>query len=317
MSLLDVETVFGQPETRLRIKLAPGRIGAALALASAAAIWGGNFVVAKQAVTDISPLWLNFLRWLIAAVCLLPVALGPMVRDWRTLRQAAGPLLLMALLGIIGSNTLVMVSLQTVPASVTAIGYATSPVLILMILALIYRRLPAPSVVLAALASLAGVALVLSGGDLRGLAGGMRADPWHLSAMFAATLCWAAYNVVCLKFEIRAAPISILMAQILVALTIELPVVVLFAEQPNVQTLDGTTLLHLFYLGAIASALAYSCWHFGARRTGPEGAGMFSNLVPLFSVAFAMIALGESLSAQQMTGACLIFASLFAVQLRR
>src|ERR1041384_6913247 len=49
--------------------------------------WGGNSVAGKAAVGNIDPYLLIVLRWTGALLVLIPFALGPVRRDWPTIRD--------------------------------------------------------------------------------------------------------------------------------------------------------------------------------------------------------------------------------------
>lgn len=57
----------------------------------------------------------------------------------------------------------------------------------------------------------------------------------------------------------------------------------------------------LVYLGVAASAATFLLWNFALNAVGASVAGTFVNLIPVFGLAFALIA-GESISAVQLAG---------------
>ena len=58
-------------------------------------------------------------------------------------------------------------------------------------------------------------------------------------------------------------------------------------------------------------------WFTAISRVGPSRASLFSNLQPIFGVAFALVLLGETLSAWEVVGGALILAAVLAERLRR
>lgn len=49
----------------------------------------------------------------------------------------------------------------------------------------------------------------------------------------------------------------------------------------------------LLYVGLGPAVLAYCCWGFGVQRVGPEIAGFFTNLTPLFAALMSAAFLGQ------------------------
>ncbi len=58
-------------------------------------------------------------------------------------------------------------------------------------------------------------------------------------------------------------------------------------------------------------------WFTAISRVGPSRASLFSNLQPIFGVAFALVLLGETLSVWEVVGGALILAAVLAERLRR
>ena len=149
---------------------APARVAIA-ALVAAAACWGLGTVVSKQVVDDVAPLTLLPIQLAASSVLLLvvtavrrePIALTPPVRK-------------LAVLGVLNPGAayaLGLVGLTTITASMYVLIWATEPVVILVLAALVLRE--HISLRLAALVSVAvaGVLLVVYqpgvSGDLTGI----------------------------------------------------------------------------------------------------------------------------------------------------
>ncbi|MBK9486709.1 MAG: EamA family transporter [Chitinophagaceae bacterium] len=75
-------------------------IGIGLA-ALAALIWSGNFIIAKALNNKIPPFSLNFYRWLIASIIILPFAVKQFSSQWKLVKQSWQYLFWAALTGIV------------------------------------------------------------------------------------------------------------------------------------------------------------------------------------------------------------------------
>ena len=127
-------------------------------------LWAGNAVLGRLMVGQVPPLTLNFLRWLITALLLLPLA-------WRVLQRLPEVrarwryLLLIGLLGVGLFNSLQYMALVTSTAlNVTLVG-SSMPVWMLVVGVLFFGQRPQRRQWLAAALGLAGVLLVIARGS--------------------------------------------------------------------------------------------------------------------------------------------------------
>ena len=67
----------------------------------------------------------------------------------------------------------------------------------------------------------------------------------------------------------------------------------------------------------LALFLTNILWFTAISRVGPSRASLFSNLQPVFGVAFALVLLGESLGRWKLVGGALILGAVLAERFRR
>ena len=258
-------------------------------------LWAANAVVGRLAVPLISPVALNFFRWLLAFCILLPLG-GWVLRQgsglWSHWRRFA----LLGLLGVGAYNALQYLALQTSsPLNVTLVA-SSMPLWMLAIGRLFFDARVSPQQVMGVLLSIAGVALVLARGDLAQLAQ-LRLVPGDLY-MLAASICWAWYSwLLSRRAEpdaIRADWSAFLVAQMAYGLAWSGA----FAGGEwavgagHLQW--GWALAAILVFVAVGPAiLAYRCWGLGVQRAGPAVAGFFSNLTPVFAALMSAVVLGE------------------------
>jgi len=70
--------------------------------------------------------------------------------------------------------------------------------------------------------------------------------------------------------------------------------------------LDGPTLGALAYVAVFPSVVAYAFWNAGVAAVGPNRAGAFGNLIPVFGTVLAVLFLGESFHVFHAVGIALI-----------
>ena len=249
-----------------RATVSPGNsLLALIFLSIAPVLWGGNFVVGRFIGPDIPAFWLNFMRWAIAAVVLLPFGARSLVQEFGTIKQEIGRVAVLSVLGIVGVNTLIYLSLRYATATEALIGFSLSPFLILMMLTLIEHHRPNRKIILAASVSMVGVVLAASH-DLSSLWGVDR--DWRIILVFAATFVWSIYCVALKKLPLKASPIGGFLAQILFGLTLQAVYALVFLEPPDISAIGEAQCFAIAYLGVFAAAAAFLLWQAGIRSAG-------------------------------------------------
>ena len=258
-------------------------------------LWAANAVVGRLVQGLVPPVTLNFLRWGLAAALLLPLGAWVLRRDsglWPHWRRFA----MLGLLGVGCYNALQYLALKTsTPLNVTLVA-ASSPVFMLAIGALFFGHKPVPRQYLGAVLSIAGVLVVLARGDWEVLLH-VRLVPGDV-LMLLATAAWAWYSWLLTRPGdppgIRANWAAFLLAQMVFGLGWS----GLFAAGEWALGAGpiqwGWPLIAALAFVAVGPAiLAYRCWGLGVQRVGPNLAGFFANLTPLFAALMSAAFLGE------------------------
>lgn len=258
-------------------------------------LWAGNAVVGRVVNPLVAPITLNFLRWIVAFVFLLPLAAGVLRRGsslWTHWRRFT----VLGLLGVGAYNALQYLALTTsTPLNVTLVA-ASAPVWMLAIGALFFGQRISQRQLVGAVLSIAGVGVVLSRGDWE-LLMQVRLVPGDLYILLA-TVGWALYSWLFVRpgdpRALRSDWAAFLMAQLVPGLAWS----GLFAAGEwalGAARIDwGWPLAAaLLYVSLGPAIIAYRCWGVGVQRMGPTIAGFFSNLAPLFAAVMSAAFLGE------------------------
>jgi drug/metabolite transporter (DMT)-like permease len=267
----------------------------ALLLTVPPVLWAANSVTGRLLAPLLPPMMLNFLRWALAFVFLLPFA-------WRILRGDSpmwprmGRYAVLGLLGVGVYNAMQYLAVKTsTPVNITLVA-ASMPAFMLALGVAFFGQRITQRQVAGAVLSIAGVLLVLSRGELQHLAQ-VRFVPGDLY-MLVATAAWALYSWLLTlpgdPPQLRSHWAAFLMAQLVPGLAWS----GLFAAAEGVVTTQsiqwGWPLAAALIFIAIGPAiLAYRCWGLGVQRVGPNIAGFFANLTPLFAALFSAAFLGE------------------------
>lgn len=269
--------------------------GTALLLTLPPLLWASNAVVGRLVVPLVPPITLNFLRWVLAFLFLLPFAWRVLRADgpiWSRLRRYA----VLGLLGVGCYNALQYLAVKTsTPINVTLVG-SSMPAFMLGLGALFFGQSIARRQVVGALLSIAGVVVVLAQGEIAHLAQ-VRFVAGDLY-MLVATAAWALYSWLLTRPgdppEVRSDWAAFLMAQLVPGLLWS----GLFAAGERALSTQPVVwgwplAAALLYIAIGPALVAYRCWGLGVQRVGPNIAGFFSNLTPLFAAVFSSAFLGE------------------------
>ena len=258
-------------------------------------MWAGNAVVGRFAADLIPPMMLNFLRWAIAFLILLPLiwpVLQPASSMWPHWRRY----LLLGFLGVGSYNALMYLALHTSSAlNVTLVG-SSVPVWMLAIGTLFFNQRISRMQAFGSVLSIAGVMVVLTRGDIARL-GQIQLVPGDFYILLA-SMAWAFYSWILNQPkdppDIRNNWSAFLMAQMVFGLGwAGLFAGGEWALAPAPIDWGWPLAAVLLYVALGPALLAYRCWGVGVQRVGPATAGFFANLTPLIAAVLSAAFLGE------------------------
>lgn len=258
-------------------------------------LWASNAVVGRMVRDLVSPVTLNFVRWVIAFVLLLPLA-APVLRRGSPLWTHWKRYAVLGLLGIGLYNAFQYLALQTsTPINTTLVG-SSLPLWMLAVGTLFFGARVNAREIGGALLSMAGVLLVLSRGEWRQLLG-LRLVPGDLY-MIAGTIAWAFYSWLLARTHepkaVRQDWAAFLMAQLVFGLAWSGALAAGEWTLTDAHIDMGWPLAAaMLFIGIGPALVAYRCWGTGVQRAGPQAASVFMNLTPLFAAVLSAAFLRE------------------------
>lgn len=269
--------------------------------------WAGNVVVARGIVDTYPPVGLAFWRWGLAAMVLLPFAWKKATQEWRTVLTHWKVMVLLSITGISVFNTLLYASVQTTTAINAALIQTVMPAVIIIFSLLIFKEKISIVQTIGVAVSMAGALVVIMRGQL--------SNALRLAfvqgdlLMFLAIFFYALYSVF-LKKRPAMHPISFLFYIMVMGSLGLLPVYIWERIGSEPSGLDATFLFSILYFALFPSLVAYFCWNKGVALIGPNRAGLFINLVPVFASFMAVIWLQETLEWYHLGGLLLVITGM-------
>ncbi|SEH25815.1 DMT family transporter [Magnetospirillum fulvum] len=272
--------------------------------------WAGNFIVGRAMRGEVPPMTLSLWRWVIAFLCLLPLAWRPMCRDWPAYWAHRWLVLRLALVGVVAFNSIVYLGLQWTAAENGLLLNSFIPILILLFGALFYGQSLHRWQVIGLILSFAGVLTIILHGDWTRLA---RLD-FSVGdlVVFSAMVSWAFYTLWQRAIPPQIDRIGLMGIQIAVAIPF---LFVLYLGERllgYVPHWSPEAYAALGYIGLFPSVIAYLLYTIGVARVGAVRAGMFIHLMPVFGVALAVIFLGETVQPYHLVGITAILVGIWS-----
>ena len=286
------------------------RSRAFIALVAAAAFWAGNYVFGHVAVASMSPFSIVLLRWALALIPLGVIAQCLEHPRWKELLAHWPFLLMQAALGMFAYNILLYAALHVSTAFEASLINAANPALIAVAATvLLHERLGWKGAVGIALA-LFGVLIVLTQGDISTLF--RNAFGPGALLMIGAIVVWTAYSIAG-RMGPRLPPVSSVLVQAVFV------VIGMGAAAPFVGvTLPTSTeaFASLLFIAVFPSCLSYVLWNVALTQIPSGMAGVFLNLITLFTAMWALMT-GETITVSQIVGALVIIGGVMLTALSK
>lgn len=279
-----------------------------LLLTLTALFWAGNMVMGRGIRADVPPVALAFWRWALALLLLLPFALPDLRRQWPQLRAGWRAVLVLGLLGIGGYNTFAYLALQHTTATSATLLNSMIPVATIGLAFLFFGRRLARAEALGVLVSLAGVAVLVSHGELAVLTGLQlnRGDLW----MLLAVTVWGLYTVGLQWRPAGVSPMLLFAAFTVVGLCALVPAYAWEIASGQHIRPSPMALAGILYVAIFPGFLGYLFYNVGVAAVGPARGALFIHLMPVFATVLAAIFLGERPYPYHFAGIALVLAGI-------
>jgi drug/metabolite transporter (DMT)-like permease len=275
----------------------------ALCAFSAAAIWGGMYVVSDAVLQSVPPATLIVIRYVVALPVLLTAFVvardrGVARRDWATL----------ALTSLVGFGISLVAQFAGTAMSTAAAGAmitSASPAFIVLFAWPLLREAPAPMKLISlALATFGVLVITLLGGQA---ASESARDPLRGNVLLGiAGVSWALYTVLARRLTLSYSTLAVTLGVTAFGIPFVAPVAAIELQTQTIGTLTPEIILGILYLGIGSTALALYLWNKSFELLDAATASLFFFVQPVSGALFSAIFLQEVLGPSFFAGAVLI-----------
>ncbi|SHN50172.1 DMT family transporter [Desulfovibrio litoralis] len=272
-------------------------------------IWSGNFIIAKQQISDISPSALSLLRWTTACIFLAPFGLKPMIKDWHIIRQHLGFHLLVAFWGISLFNTLIYYAAHYT-SSINMVIIASTAPMITMLLGSIFLKEPLNSgKIFGALLAFIGIIVIASKGSL----GALMDLEFSIGDIFSLTaaVLFAVYSILVRFVPKGISQLGFLNTIFIIGVLCLIPMTLIelyFGGMIHINSLQAVGTI--IYIGLGTSVICFFLWNAAINKIGSFQASLVYYTIPIFGCLWAVLFLNEHLTFVHLIGGILVLSGV-------
>ena len=278
---------------------------AAIYLVCATLFWAGNFIVGKTAsINEIPPISLNFYRWFIAWLILLPFTFRELIKKKNYILNNIGLFIVLGITAVTIFNSALFYSLKFTQVISGVLMISTVPVMIIFISSLLKIEKTNFFQIIGVGLSLTGVLFIITKADI-GLLKNLDFNRGDL-IMIIAMLSWATYSALLKKKKYELSQISLLQVVISFGVIFLIPLYFIDMNMGNSIKLEKPFFLTLTYVVLFPGLASFFFWIKGVALIGANRSGVFLHLMPIFGAVMAMIIFDEKFMFYHLLGAVFI-----------
>ena len=285
-------------------------IKAYLMLVLASIFWAGNFIVGKFAFfEDIPPFSLVFFRWLTVWFILLPFTYKEILNNKNNIFNNISLLLFLGLTSVGLFNSFVYISLNYTQVINASLFNTAIPAAIILFCFLFKIENTNSYQLVGLIISVIGVFAIITRLDLNILLtlSFNIGDIWMICAVF----CWGIYSAFLKKLKLKISLLSLVHIFCSCGLIFLFPQFLYEYSQSDIINVDKNFLYCLVYLALFPSIGSYYCWTGAVSIIGPNRAGIFLMLIPMFSAVMAIFFFKEEFQLYHFIGSIFVIIGLF------
>ena len=284
---------------------------APLLLTMCGLFWSGNAIASRLAVGEIAPLTLVQLRWLFVIAVLWPMYGAGVRAHWPQIRPRIGWIALMAVLGLTGFNVLFYVAAHTTTAINLGIIQGAMPAFVMLGAFVAHGTRVSVVQIAGVLITMLGVSVVATHGAPQALLSVVFNQGDVL--MLIACALYAIYTVALQSRPGMPGPVFFTLLALVAAIS-SVPLVVYEAATTGLVMPSMKGILLTIWIAIFPSTLAQLFIMRGVELIGPGRAGVYINLVPVFTAIMAVMLIDEPFAGHHAIALALVLAGIFLAQ---
>ena len=281
-----------------------------LFLTLAALCWSGNFIVGKFATLfQIPPLTLNVLRWISVWFILIPFTFREIYNNLEYIKKNLLVIGFMGIITISTFNSVVYYALNYTQVVNAVLMLAAIPAATIIISSIMKVDNTNYFQITGLILSIFGIGFIISNGEIERIISlnFNKGDLW----MLVCVLSWSLFSTLLKKYKFKFSQFTLLHLMVTVGILFLIPQYYYEQVIGLEVNYNKAFLLILFYVVVFPAIAAYYCWQKGVAILGPNKATMFIQLMPLFSVAMAIIIFDEKFVLYHFAGAIFIVSGIY------
>jgi drug/metabolite transporter (DMT)-like permease len=286
-----------------------------LLLVFASLTWAGSFVSVRLVYTELSPLYLGFLRFVLAAPLMFLVTIF-LKRPLLLPKKEIPSIFILSLTGVTLLYVFQFFGVAYTTASTASVLINTNVLFISLFSALFLKEEFNRNKTVGVLLSFTGVVLVVYAQ--------MTNETIIVNSMFIfgcilvllSAVCWAVYSILGKRLLKTYDPFTVNTNVFIVGVLLYLPLVIpgVFPAISNI-SLDG--IIAVIYLGVFCSVFAYAAWYYALQHQQAAESAVFLTLIPLFTMILSFFIIGEQPTVLFFLGAAFIMYGVYLTQKKK
>ncbi len=278
-------------------------------------VWSTFYPIIKYMVKGVDPLVLSFFRYFLGFIPLTPFFIKELKRqpEKPSAKEAAA----MGILGFTGITLFSVGLFYGIKLSTAANGALltnTQPIFTAILGPFLISEVMSGKKILGIIIGIAGVALVVTGGNFHTLAFGGDAVAGNL-LLIGASVSLSVYSILIKKYAVKFG--SLIPTWIsMVSGTLFICIINIVRNQSITQVLQlpPLSLLMIIYLGFIGTSLTYFAFNLALVNMPVTSATSYKMLIPVSGMILAVSFLGERPGLPTIAGVFIVILSVFIIQ---
>ena len=272
--------------------------------------WSGNFIVGKFATLfEIPPLTLNFLRWVVVWLILIPFTFTEIIKKIEYIKKNWLIISFMGIITISTFNSVVYFALNFTQVINAVLMLAAIPAVVIILSSILNVEKTNAFQLIGLFLSILGVGTIISNADINKIISLSfnKGDLW----MLVCVLSWSIYSTLLKKKKFEFSQFTFIQLMVTVGLIFLVPQY-LYEQSIGLElNMNKAFFIILIYVVIFPAIAAYYCWQKAIELIGPNRSAMFIQLMPLFSAIMAILIFKEKFQFYHFIGAAFIVSGIY------